>query len=160
MIKDENGIEVANPDLELGYLVDDEEIIIHEAVAEIPAKYERIPVSLEDGEYIPADKPTGLWMRTRVQPFVPGKPERHEVVKFQRYKLYTPEELAEREQQRRQEEEARVEAEKAAAEAAAIQEERNAIIDATPDALMELAANQEAQEEAIVELAALLAGEE
>ena len=36
MIKDENGIEVANPDLELGYLVDDEEIIIHEAVAEIP----------------------------------------------------------------------------------------------------------------------------
>ena len=28
MIKDENGIEVANPDLELGYLVDDEEIII------------------------------------------------------------------------------------------------------------------------------------
>lgn len=129
-VLDENGIEITEPDLELGYLVDDEEIIIHQAEPAIPARYERV-LDKQD----PTNQKNKLYKRVRTQPYVPAKPERHEVVKFKRYLAYTPEQLAEREAQRAAEEQARKEAQEREEAEAAQRETMNAL----PAAFDELA---------------------
>lgn len=127
-IVDEAGIEIAEPDLKRGYLVDDEQIVVHPAEPAIPARYERV---LESGE-----GDNRLYKSICIQPYVPAKPEWQEVVRFKRYVTYTAEELAARAEQAARDEQARLEAEAAAAAEAA----HKAAVNALPDAVDELAA--------------------
>ena len=94
-IIDENGVVLTDePNLDLGYLVLETEIVHHDAVAAIPAKWHREPIG---GLY-----PNGGQDMRRVidEPAVAAKPAWDETVPVQRYVRYTAEELDEMEAER------------------------------------------------------------
>lgn len=93
-IIDENGVVLTDePNLDLGYLVFETEIVHHDAVAAIPAKWHREPM----GEPYPNG---GQDMRRVIdEPAVAAQPAWDEEVEIQRYIRYTAEELAERKAQ-------------------------------------------------------------
>lgn len=153
MIIDENGNEITNPDLTLGYLVTEEKTIDVPAVEGRPAVY-REEVIWQGSN--PDDK---LVKRVVVEPAVAARPAYTKTVMFERYVPYTEEELEER---RKAEEAAKAEAEAEAAKRA----EQEAWLEAAPDALLEVAAlaaaNDErldTHEDALIELASMIEGE-
>lgn len=139
-ILDQNDVEVVDPNLELGHLVDETIFVAHhDAVPEIPRSTALKLVS-ENG--------TGaLYKRVVVQPFVPAKPAWDELETIMRFVPYTDEELAQMESDR-----IAMEADRLAAEAAeALQRERDAFADAAPDALIEISEKLDAIIDALVE---------
>ena len=93
-IIDENGVEVTSPDLKLGHLEEEKEIIQHEA----------IPYVEEEWHYeTTATYPNGGVDVIKVidVPGVEAKEAWTEEIPFLRYILYTPEELAEIEAKRK-----------------------------------------------------------
>lgn len=143
-ILDQNGIEVVEPDLELGHLVE-ETILIehHDAVPETPRVVTRKLVS-KSGD-------AALFEKVVTQPYVPAKPAWDETETIKRYVLYTADELAQREAENAARE-AAIEAENAAREAAAaLQAEREAFADAAPDALIEISEKLDAVIDALAE---------
>ncbi len=158
-ILDELGAEIVDPDLEKGYL-EEETIILahHEAVPFKPAVRVK-EVIWED----PDDPDRKLYETVEREPVQWPHPAWDDTEPIQRYKLYTEAELAEREARAKAEraEQERLAAE--AAEAAAKQAERDELMDALPDAMVEVAniaaTNEERLnmlEDAIVEVAALI----
>lgn len=140
---DENGIEVASPDLEAGYLRVERIVVDHiPAVKAKPAKTKLVEVWAD-----PNDPTRKLYDRVTVKPAEPARPARDVYETVNVYHPYTAEELAEREAAA---EAARAEAEAAAAAAeeaaAALAAEQAAAAEkaefdaALPDALTELAA--------------------
>ena len=96
-IIDETGAVVENPDLTLGYLVDDTEPVEHpaqEAVAEV-AHYETV------AEYPGGGKDV---QRVVDVPGVPARPAWTEQLPIKRYIRYTAEELAAQEEARKKQE--------------------------------------------------------
>ena len=97
-IIDSNGVEIASPDLTLGYLKQETQIIHHDAVAGVEevSHYETI-----------AEYPNGGKDVRKVVdvPGVAAKEAYDEEVEVQRYVLYTAEELAEQEKARKEAEE-------------------------------------------------------
>ena len=145
MILNSDGVEITNPDLTLGRLVDREETIKHPAVKAKPAGEELV------------EKAPGLFERVKT-PAVFACPAWEETRKWQEYVLYTDEELADRE--------AQAEADAAARAEAEAKEQEEAVIAAMPEAVEELAALVAEQAEqletisvAIEELAAMNGGE-
>ena len=105
-IIDENGIELTGePDLAVGYLVEDIENIHHEAIEAVA------PVThYEFSDPYPSG---GRDRRTVVdKPGVPAKPAWDEEVPVMRYIRYTEDEIAQREAEKKAAEEARAEAER------------------------------------------------
>lgn len=96
-IIDEHGNPIERPDLTLGYLKDDPEIIHHEAVEAVK------PVT----HYEYKEYPNGGRDRITVVdvPGVAGKDAWDEIIERQRYILYTADELAEQEKARKEAEE-------------------------------------------------------
>jgi hypothetical protein len=96
-IIDSNGNPIENPDLTLGYLKDDPEIIHHEAVEAVK------PVT----HYEYKEYPNGGRDRITVVdvPGVAGKDAWDETIERQRYILYTAEELTAQEKARKEAEE-------------------------------------------------------
>lgn len=96
-IIDEHGSPIENPDLTLGYLKDDPEIIHHEAVKAVK------PVT----HYEYKTYPNGGRDRITVVdvPGVAGKDAWDETIERQRYILYTADELAAQEKARKEAEE-------------------------------------------------------
>ena len=96
-IIDEHGSPIENPDLTLGYLKDDPEIIHHEAVEAVK------PVT----HYEYKTYPNGGRDRITVVdvPGVAGKDAWDETIERQRYILYTADELAAQEKARKEAEE-------------------------------------------------------
>lgn len=153
MILNSDGVEITNPDLTLGRLVDREETIKHPAVKAKPAGEELV------------EKAPGLFERVKTLA-VFACPAWEETRKWQEYVLYTDEELADREAQAEADAAARAEAEAAAAAEAEAKEQEEAVIAAMPEAVEELAALVAEQAEqletisvAIEELAAMNGGE-
>lgn len=151
MIIDENGNEITNPDLLLGYLVPDEMTVEVPAVDGSPAVYRE--------EVIWQDANGKLVKRVKETPAVAARPAYTKTIRVQKYVPYTEEELAEMEAQREQDEQAALEAAQKAAE-------REAWLEAAPDALLELAAlaadNEERVtncEDALIEIASIMEGE-
>ncbi len=128
-ILDEKGNELLDPDLELGHLVSDTLVKKHKAEPEIPMQTKRELV-WED----PEDAENALYRVVVVQEYVPAKPAWDEVEHIQRYILYTPEELAQREADRLAAEEAR----KASEAEAKRQAELKAKIEALPSQVDDL----------------------
>lgn len=151
MIIDENGNEITNPDLSLGYLVSDEMTVEVPAVEGSPAVYRE--------EVIWQDANGKLVKRVLESPAVAARPAYTKTIRVQRYVPYTEEELAEMEAQREQDEQDALEAAQKAAE-------REAWLEVAPDALLELAAlaadNEERVtncEDALIEIASIMEGE-
>lgn len=116
-----DGTEITNPDLSKGYLTTETIVIAHhEAVPETPEKTEVVKIDSEDGI---------LYERKIVQKWQPARGAWDETETIQRYREYTPEELEQREADRKAQEEADIEAQKTAEEAA----KKKAAIDALPD---------------------------
>ena len=96
-IIDENGAAIENPDLTLGYLVDDTEPVEHPAVegVEEVSHYETV-----------AEYPNGGKDVQRVVdvPGVPARPAWTEQLPIKRYIRYTAEELAAQEEERKKQE--------------------------------------------------------
>lgn len=95
-IIDSNGVEIANPDLTLGYLKPETQTIHHDAVEGVE----------EVSHYEYKTYPNGGRDRWKVVdvPSVEGKEAWDEEVTVQRYIIYTPEELeAQEKEQQRQE---------------------------------------------------------
>ena len=92
-IIDENGAAIENPDLTLGYLVDDTEPVEHPAVegVEEVSHYETVTEDVRKVIDVPGVPAQAAWT---------------EQVPVQRYIRYTEEELAAREKERQQAEEA------------------------------------------------------
>ena len=98
-IIDENGAAIENPDLTLGYLVDDTEPVEHPAVegVEEVSHYETVTEYPGGGRDV---------RKVIDVPGVPAQAAWTEQVPVQRYIRYTEEELAAREKERQQTEEA------------------------------------------------------
>lgn len=98
-IIDENGAAIENPDLTLGYLVDDTEPVEHPAVegVEEVSHYETVTEYPGGGRDV---------RKVIDVPGVPAQAAWTEQVPVQRYIRYTDEELAAREKERQQAEEA------------------------------------------------------
>lgn len=98
-IIDENGAAIENPDLTLGYLVDDTEPVEHPAVegVEEVSHYETVTEYPGGGRDV---------RKVIDVPGVPAQAAWTEQVPVQRYIRYTEEELAAREKERQQAEEA------------------------------------------------------
>lgn len=96
-IVDENGVElIGEPDLALGRLVDDTEIVHHEAVEGVQQVSHYVPIEhLANGSTI-VDEVIDV-------PGVDPKPAWDETVPIQRYIKYTQDELDEQERQREHE---------------------------------------------------------
>lgn len=96
-IVDENGVELTDePDLTLGRLVDDAEIVHHDAIAGVQQVSHYVPIEhLANGSTIVEE--------VIDVPGVEPKPAWDETVPIQRYIKYTQEELDEQEQQREHE---------------------------------------------------------
>lgn len=91
-IYDENWDELAQPDLELGWLESAQRLVAHhEAVPETPAEYGWQVLEGTEGLY-----PGGLRQRVEVKPGVPAREAWDEYEECQIYRPYTAEELAER----------------------------------------------------------------
>lgn len=97
-IIDSNGVEIANPDLTLGYLKPETQTIHHDAVAGVEevSHYETIR------EYPNGGKDVKKVVDVKA---VPAQEAYDEEVEVQRYILYTAEELAEQEKARKEAEE-------------------------------------------------------
>lgn len=109
-IIDSNGVEIASPDLTLGYLKPETQTIHHDAVAGVEEVSHYETETLPDGIpaiYYDADgREKGRDVRKVVDvPGVEGKEAWDEEVTVQRYILYTPEELAEQKKARKEAEE-------------------------------------------------------
>lgn len=99
-IIDSNGIEIANPDLTLGYLKPETQTVHHDAVEAVEEVSHYETETLPDGTpaiYYDADgREKGRDVRKVVDvPGVAAKGAYDEEVEVQRYVLYTAEELAE-----------------------------------------------------------------
>lgn len=110
-ILDENDQEVVDPDLDLGHLEPDKLFIAHHE--EIP---EKLPVKKidYDNPYYVGSNGGKLVNTIEVSPYQPYEPAWDEYEDILRYILYTEEELAEIEAQKKAEEEAQKEAEEQA----------------------------------------------
>lgn len=99
-ILDETGAVIENPDLTLGYLVDDTEEIIHPAVEGVEEQWHWETV---------AEYPNGGKDVQKIvdRPGVQAQEEWVEKVPIQRYVRYTAEELAAQEEERKKQEERR-----------------------------------------------------
>ena len=93
-IIDSNGVEIANPDLTLGYLKPETQTVHHDAVVEVE----------EVSHYEYKTYPNGGRDRWKVVdvPGVEGKEAWDEEVTVQRYILYTPKELEAQEKERQE----------------------------------------------------------
>lgn len=154
MIRDQEGNELTNPDLNAGYLVDREEVIHHPAV-------------MAKARKVKTEEVAPNLVKKMVEPAVFPVPAWDETVKWQEYIPYTEEELVAREAQKAADEAARAEAEAAAKAEAEAKEQEAAVIASLPGAVEELAGMAAAALEqieiisgAIEELAAGQAGEQ
>lgn len=125
-IIDNNGAEITNPDLSLGYLKPDTQTIHHDAVAGVEEVSHYETEILPDGTpaiYYDADgREKGRDVRKVVDvPGVAAQEAYDEEVEVQRYVLYTAEEL-----------DAQAEAKKKAEEAAAAEAKKKAELKAVP----------------------------
>lgn len=84
---DENGLELENPDLSLGYLVESTQIILHDAVEGVEEKYHYVTLK----EYPNGGKDV---LKVIDVPGVEAREAWEEEVPVYRYVLYTEEELA------------------------------------------------------------------
>lgn len=103
-IIDENGLPVENPDLELGWLKDETEIVHHDAVDAVIEQSHMETLMRPDGTpdiyYDSEGNETGRSVRKVIDvPGSPAKPAWDEEVSYQRYTPYTEAELAERKAQ-------------------------------------------------------------
>lgn len=135
-IIDNNGAEITNPDLALGYLKPETQTIHHDAVAGVE----------EVSHYEYKTYPNGGRDRWKVVdvPGVAAKGAYDEEVEVQRYVLYTAEELA-----------AQAEAKKKAEEAAAAEAKKKAELEAVPGRIDALEA---ANNDMILMMADLIGG--
>ena len=109
-IIDETGIVLTTePDLEAGYLVEDVEVVHHDAVEGTAPQWHRETAKLSDGSlaiYYRDGKEIGRDMVKVIDvPGVDPQPAWDEEVPVQRYILYTAEELAAQEKARKEAEE-------------------------------------------------------
>ena len=102
-IIDENGAAIENPDLTLGYLVDDTEPVEHPAVegVEEVSHYETVTEYPGGGEYPNGGKDV---QKVVDRPGVQAQEEWVEKVPIQKYIRYTAEELAAQEEARKKQE--------------------------------------------------------
>ena len=137
-IIDENGVELTEaPDLTLGRLVDDVEIVHHDAIAGVQQVSHYVPIEhLANGSTI-VDEVIDV-------PGVEPKPAWDETVPIQRYILYTAEELA-----------AQAEAKKKAEEAAAAEAKKKAELETVPGRMDALEA---ANDDLVLMMADLIGG--
>lgn len=106
-IIDENGaVLTTEPDLEAGYLVEDVEVIHHDAVEGTAPQWHRETAKLPDGSlaiYYRDGKEIGRDMVKVIDvPGVDPQPAWDEEVPVQRYIRYTAEELAQREKEKQE----------------------------------------------------------
>lgn len=146
---DENGADIANPDLELGRLVPERLLIAHhEAIPEKP--YIEAP-----GDPLwqnPDDPDNALIAIVVVQEYEPAQPAWDEYEDVLRYKPYTRAELDDIAAKKAAEEAARQQAAEEAAAAKALEEQRNAIVDEAPARFGAVEAAQLDHDEAITAL--------
>ena len=137
-IIDENGVELTEaPDLTLGRLVDDVEIVHHDAIAGVQQVSHYVPIEhLANGSTI-VDEVIDV-------PGVEPKPAWDETVPIQRYILYPAEELA-----------AQAEAKKKAEEAAAAEAKKKAELETVPGRMDALEA---ANDDLVLMMADLIGG--
>lgn len=124
-IIDSNGVEIANPDLTKGYLKPETQTVHHDAVAGVEEVSHYETETLPDGTpaiYYDADgREKGRDVRKVVDvPGVAAQEAYDEEVDVQRYVLYTAEELAQREADKKAAEDAKVEADRKKAEQEAL----------------------------------------
>ena len=124
-IIDEAGVMLATePDLEAGYLVEDVEVVHHDAVEGTAPQWHRETAKLPDGSpaiYYRDGKEIGRdTVKVIDVPGIDPQPAWDEEVPVMRYILYTAEELAQREAEKKAAEEAKAEAERKKAEQEAL----------------------------------------
>lgn len=119
-ILDENDQEVVDPDLDLGHLEPDKLFIAHHD--EIPEKLPVKKIDYDNPYYVDPNTGGKLVNTIEVSPYQPYEPAWDEYEDILRYILYTEEELAEIEAQKKAEEEAQKEAEEQAKKEAQEQE--------------------------------------
>lgn len=136
-IIDENGAAIENPDLTLGYLVDDTEPVEHPAVegVEEVSHYETVTEYPGGGRDV---------RKVIDVPGVPARPAWTEQLPIQRYIRYTAEELA-----------AQAEAKKKAEEAAAAEAKKKAELETVPGRMDALEA---ANDDLVLMMADLIGG--
>ena len=136
-IIDENGAAIENPDLTLGYLVDDTEPVEHPAVegVEEVSHYETVTEYPGGGRDV---------RKVIDVPGVPARPAWTEQLPIQRYIRYTAEELA-----------AQTEAKKKAEEAAAAEAKKKAELETVPGRMDALEA---ANDDLVLMMADLIGG--
>lgn len=162
-ILDKKGNELENPDLELGYLVDETIVIAHhEAIESEPEKYVRELVWKD-----PNDPNNKLYKKKLVKAAVPYQPAWDETEEIKRYITYTKKELAERQKEKELKEQQAAEEAERQAEQDKINNARLVFVDDGPEALAEIATmtannTNEIQDikEALVELAILMTAEQ
>lgn len=148
-IIDSNGVEIASPDLTLGYLKPETQTIHHDAVAGVEEVSHYETETLPDGTpaiYYDADgREKGRDVRKVVDvPGVEAKDAWDEEEQVQVYHLYTAEELA-----------AQAEAKKEAEEAAAAEAKKKAELEAVPGRMDALEA---ANDDLVLMMADLIGG--
>lgn len=133
---DEKGVEVSEPDLEIGYVTVETIVAVHhDAVEAVPEETELVEV------WVDPDNPSNkLYDRVVIRKAEPAREAYDELERVKLYRLYSAEQLEERERRRKEEAEAAERAEQEAAAAAAAAAEKAEFEAALPDALMELAA--------------------
>ena len=146
-IIDETGVVLTTePDLEAGYLVEDVEVIHHDAVEGTAPQWHRETAKLPDGSlaiYYRDGKEIGRDMVKVIDvPGVDPQPAWDEEVPVMRYIRYTAEELAQREADKKAAEDAKVEADRKKAEQEALPQ-RVADLEAENAQLKEQLAMQE-----------------
>ena len=124
-IIDETGVVLTTePDLEAGYLVEDVEVVHHDAVEGTAPQWHRETAKLPDGSpaiYYRDGKEIGRdTVKVIDVPGVDPQPAWDEEVPVMRYILYTAEELARREAEKKAAEDAKAEAERKKAEQEAL----------------------------------------
>lgn len=124
-IIDETGVVLTTePDLEAGYLVEDVEVVHHDAVEGTAPQWHRETAKLPDGSpaiYYRNGKEIGRdTVKVIDVPGVDPQPAWDEEVPVMRYIRYTSEELAQREAEKKAAEEAKAEAERKKAEQEAL----------------------------------------
>ena len=146
-IIDETGIVLTTePDLQVGYLVDDVEVVHHDAVEGTAPQWHRETAKLPDGSpaiYYRDGKEIGRDVVKVIDvPGVDPQPAWDEEVPVMRYIRYTAEELAQREADKKAAEDAKVEADRKKAEQEALPQ-RVADLEAENTRLKEQLAMQE-----------------
>ena len=151
-IIDETGtVLTAEPDLEAGYLVEDVEVVHHDAVEGIAPQWHRETAKLPDGSlaiYYRDGKEIGRDMVKVIDvPGVDPQPAWDEEVPVMRYIRYTAKELAQRKEQ--------AEAKKKAEEAAAAEAKKKAELETVPGRMDALEA---ANDDLVLMMADLIGG--